>query len=75
MEAVMGWMRVNKLRLNPDKMEILLVGISLVVGSGYTQRLAGFAFTPRVSVCSLGVLLNLSLLLDIQIAALARTTY
>ena len=30
LEAVMGWMRANKLKLNPDKMEALWIGGSQV---------------------------------------------
>ena len=26
LDSIMDWMRVNKLRLNPDKLEVLLVG-------------------------------------------------
>ena len=28
LDQIMDWMRVNKLKLNPDKMEVLLVGAS-----------------------------------------------
>lgn len=40
-EVVMGLIRVNKVRLNPSKMEVLLVGYDLVLGSGVMLMLAG----------------------------------
>lgn len=65
-------MTANKLRLNRDKMDVLLVGSSLVVGCGCTPKLA---LTPKTSVHSLGVLLDPGLLLDVQKVAVARSTY
>lgn len=32
LERVMGWIAVKKLRLNPDKLEILVVGSSSLLG-------------------------------------------
>lgn len=58
----MGWTGANKLKLNPDKLEVLLVKTNSAVGSGYTPRLAGTALTPRPLVCSLGKLLRPSVL-------------
>uniref|UniRef100_A0A8D2LDV0 Reverse transcriptase domain-containing protein n=1 Tax=Varanus komodoensis TaxID=61221 RepID=A0A8D2LDV0_VARKO len=63
---VMGWMRANKLKLNPDKTEVLLVG-----GSGFGEGelnlvLNGVALPLRDKVRSLGVLLDLELSLEAQ---------
>lgn len=35
-EGLMGWMRVNTLKINFGKTQVALVDSSLVVGSGYT---------------------------------------
>lgn len=35
LEAVVGWMRTNNLKCNNDKMEVLIVISSLVLGSYY----------------------------------------
>lgn len=37
--------------------------------------LDGVALTPKVSICSLGVLLDLGLLLNVQVVASARCGY
>lgn len=53
LEKVMGWMRKNKLRLNPDKREVLLEGPNSVLGSGCTSRLARVRGCNHVqSLCS-----------------------
>lgn len=46
LKTVMGWLRANKLKLNSDKMDVLLVGSSCVLGSGCTLRFAGVVLTP-----------------------------
>lgn len=56
-------MRTNKLRLNPDKMEIFLVGQLSDPVAGISPVLDGVAAPLKVHVCSLGVLLNPQLLL------------
>ncbi|KAF7249116.1 N-acetyltransferase 9, partial [Varanus komodoensis] len=70
---VMGWMRANKLKLNPDKTEVLLVG-----GSGFGEGdlnlvLNGVALPPRDKVHSLGVLLDPELSLEAQVTTAARS--
>uniref|UniRef100_A0A8D2JHL2 Reverse transcriptase domain-containing protein n=1 Tax=Varanus komodoensis TaxID=61221 RepID=A0A8D2JHL2_VARKO len=65
---VMGWMRANKLKLSPDKTEVLLVG-----GSGFREGelnlvLNGVALPLRDKVCSLGVLLDPELSLEALVA-------
>ncbi|KAF7248125.1 hypothetical protein EYD10_05844 [Varanus komodoensis] len=72
---VMGWMRANKLKLNPDKTEVLLVG-----GSGFGVGdldlvLNGVALPLKDRVCSLGVLLDPELSLEAQVTAVARSTF
>ncbi|KAF7249628.1 putative RNA-directed DNA polymerase from transposon BS [Varanus komodoensis] len=72
---VMGWMRANKLKLNPDKTEVLLVG-----GSGFGEGelnlvLNGVALPLRDRVRSLGVLLGPELSLDAQVTAVARSAF
>ncbi|KAF7247547.1 Kinesin-like protein KIF20B [Varanus komodoensis] len=72
---VMGWMRTNKLKLNPDKTEVLLVG-----GSGFGEGalnlvLNGVALPLRDKVRSLGVLLNPELSLEAQVTAVVRSAF
>ncbi|KAF7248118.1 Isopentenyl-diphosphate delta-isomerase [Varanus komodoensis] len=72
---VMGWMRANKLKLSPDKTEVLLVG-----GSGFGEGelnlvLNGVALPPRDKVCSLGVLLDPELSLKAQVTTAARSAF
>ncbi|KAF7249427.1 Galectin-related protein, partial [Varanus komodoensis] len=72
---VMGWMGANKLKLSPDKMEVLLVG-----GSGFGEGdldlvlvLNGVALPLKDRVRSLGVLLDPSL--EAQVTAVARSAF
>ncbi|KAF7254014.1 Beta-centractin [Varanus komodoensis] len=72
---VMGWMRASKLKLNPDKTEVLLVG-----GSGFGEGelnlvLNGVALPLRDKVRSLGVLLDPELSLEAQVTAVARSAF
>ncbi|KAF7235371.1 Histone-lysine N-methyltransferase PRDM9 [Varanus komodoensis] len=62
---VMGCMRANKLKLNPDKMEVLLVG-GLGFGEGDLVW-HGVALPLKDKVRSLGVLLDPELLLEAQV--------
>lgn len=48
---------------------------NLVLGNDCTLRVAGFALTPKVSICGLGALLNPGLLLDIHLAAVGRSAF
>ncbi|KAF7237554.1 hypothetical protein EYD10_15747 [Varanus komodoensis] len=64
---VMGWMRANKLKLNPGKTEVLLVG-ELGFGAGDLDLvLNGVALPLKDKVRSLGVLLNPELSLEAQV--------
>ncbi|KAF7251593.1 Apoptosis-resistant E3 ubiquitin protein ligase 1 [Varanus komodoensis] len=72
---VMGWMRANKLKHNPDKTEVLLVG-----GSGFGMGdlglvLNGVALPLKDRVCSLGVLLDPEPSLEAQVMAVARSAF
>lgn len=49
----------NKMKHNPDKMEILLVGPHSILGSGITQMLDGVALPLKAHIHSLELLLDL----------------
>ncbi|KAF7237138.1 Protoheme IX farnesyltransferase [Varanus komodoensis] len=72
---VMGWMRTNKLKLNRDKTEVLLVGgLGFRVGD-LDLVLNGVALPLRDRIRSLGVLLDPELLLEAQVTAVARSAF
>ncbi|XP_061477973.1 uncharacterized protein LOC133382302 [Rhineura floridana] len=71
----MDWMRTNKLRLNPDKTEMLLVdGFSNQVVDTYPV-LDGVTLPQKEQVRSLGVVLDSSLSLEAHVAAVARNAF
>ncbi|KAF7241323.1 Potassium channel subfamily T member 2 [Varanus komodoensis] len=72
---IMGWMRANKLKLNPDKMEFLLVGGSGSSVGGLDLVLNGAALPLKDRVRSLGVLLNPELSLEAQVTMVARNAF
>ncbi|KAF7246159.1 putative RNA-directed DNA polymerase from transposon BS [Varanus komodoensis] len=72
---VMGWMRANKLKLNPDKTEVLLVGGSGFGEGGFDLVVNGIALPLRDKVRSLGVLLDPELSLEAQVTAAARSAF
>ncbi|KAF7254640.1 putative RNA-directed DNA polymerase from transposon BS [Varanus komodoensis] len=72
---VMGWMRANKLKLNPDKTEVLLVGGSGFGEGGFDLVLNGATLPLRDKVRSLGVLLNPELSLEAQVTVAARSAF
>ncbi|KAF7240874.1 putative RNA-directed DNA polymerase from transposon BS [Varanus komodoensis] len=72
---VMGWMRANKLKLNPDKTEVLLVGGSSFGEGELNLVLNGVALPLRDKVRSLGVLLDPELSLEAQVTAVARSAF
>lgn len=44
LDQILGWIRVNKLKMNPDKTEVMLVklvGQNLILRSGFTVLLNG----------------------------------
>lgn len=69
--GVIGWMRVNKLKLNPNRIEVLLVG-SHLFWSDLMLTLAGVELPPGASVHSFSVLLDPYFLAEGQVAAVAR---
>ncbi|KAF7245380.1 Chitinase domain-containing protein 1 [Varanus komodoensis] len=72
---VMGWMRANKLKLDPDKMEVLLVGDSSSWVGDLGPALDGVALPLKDRLRSLGVLLDPELSLQAQVTAVARSTF
>uniref|UniRef100_A0A803TWX2 Reverse transcriptase domain-containing protein n=1 Tax=Anolis carolinensis TaxID=28377 RepID=A0A803TWX2_ANOCA len=73
--AVLAWMRVNKLRLNPDKTEVLQVSRMSDWGIGWQPVLDGVALPLKAQVCSLGVLLDSGLTLEAQVSAVAGRAF
>lgn len=67
------WMRVNKLHLNPDQMEVLVVVPYSQLGNGCTLILDGVAFPQKDQVHSFGVLLAPAPLLGNQESFLPAT--
>ncbi|KAF7244371.1 putative RNA-directed DNA polymerase from transposon BS [Varanus komodoensis] len=75
LSEVMGWMKANKLKFNPDKTEILLVGgLGSWVGD-FDLVLNGVALPLKDRVRSLGVLLDPELSLEAQVTVVARSTF
>ena len=71
----MEWMRANKLKLNPDKTEMLLVSGSSERIVGVQPVLDGVALPLKEQVRSLGVLLEPSLSLEAQVALVAWSAF
>ncbi|KAF7251817.1 putative RNA-directed DNA polymerase from transposon BS [Varanus komodoensis] len=71
---VMEWMRANKLKLNPDKTEVL-VGASGFGEGGFDLVLNGATLPLRDKVRSLGVLLDPELSLEAQVTVVARSAF
>ncbi|KAF7239271.1 Inactive carboxypeptidase-like protein X2 [Varanus komodoensis] len=65
-------MRANKLKLNPDKTEVLLVGGSSSWVGDLGLALVRVALPLKERVRSLGVLLDLELSLEVQVTAVAH---
>lgn len=61
----------NKLKLNPNKMAVLVVGPCSYLGSGDTVVLDVVALPLKDQVCSLVVLLDLVLMFDKQVMSVA----
>ena len=57
--SVMDWMRANKLKLNPDKTEAMLVGGFLDWVAGRLSALDGVTLQLKEQVHSSGILLDL----------------
>uniref|UniRef100_A0A803TMK0 Reverse transcriptase domain-containing protein n=1 Tax=Anolis carolinensis TaxID=28377 RepID=A0A803TMK0_ANOCA len=73
--TVSDWMRANKLKLNPDKMEVLLISRRAEQGIGLQPVLDGVALPLKTQVHNLGVLLDSLLSLEPQVSAVARGAF
>uniref|UniRef100_A0A803SXZ5 Reverse transcriptase domain-containing protein n=1 Tax=Anolis carolinensis TaxID=28377 RepID=A0A803SXZ5_ANOCA len=73
--AVSVWMRANKLKLNPDKTEVLLVSRKAEQGIGLQPVLDGVTLPLKAQVCSLEVILDSLLNLEPQVLAVARGAF
>ena len=70
----MGWVRVNKLKLNQDKTEVLLVSHEADQGIGTQPVLDGAALPLKTQARSSGDMLpDSSLSLDAQVSAVATS--
>lgn len=67
----MGWKRTNKLKLNPDKMEVQFVGSDLALRSGNAVVLDRVVLPWKAHVRSLGAP-DPVLFLNVQVAMVAR---
>uniref|UniRef100_A0A670IIH6 Reverse transcriptase domain-containing protein n=1 Tax=Podarcis muralis TaxID=64176 RepID=A0A670IIH6_PODMU len=66
LEAVGGWMAANRLRLNPDKTEVLFWGDRGRVGVGDSLVLNGVTVPLKDQVCSLGVIKDSQLSMEVN---------
>ncbi|XP_061477657.1 uncharacterized protein LOC133382019 [Rhineura floridana] len=73
--AIMDWMRANKLKLNPDKTETLLVSSLPAQMVDVHPVLDGVTLPLKEQVRSLGVLFGPSLSLEAQVASVARNAF
>uniref|UniRef100_A0A670II88 Reverse transcriptase domain-containing protein n=1 Tax=Podarcis muralis TaxID=64176 RepID=A0A670II88_PODMU len=72
LEAVGGWMAANRLRLNPDKTEVLFLGDRERVGVGDSLVLNGVTVPLKDQVRSLGVILDSQLSMEAQVNSVSR---
>ncbi|XP_053149256.1 uncharacterized protein LOC128343844 [Hemicordylus capensis] len=75
LQAVMGWMRDNKLKLNPCNTEVLIVGDWNLRDELDLPALDGVTFPQKEQVRSLGVLLDPDLTIVSQVEAMARSAF
>ena len=75
LDSIMDWMRVNKVRLNPDKSEVLLVGAPPNRLKGNFPALDGVTLPLKDRVHSLGVLLDPGLILEAQVDSVSRGAF
>ena len=75
LEAVLQWMQVNGLRLNPDKTEVLRVGGPSISGLGNSLSFGGVTLTAKSEVRSLEVQLDLAFTMETQVASVVRSAY
>ncbi|XP_060124758.1 uncharacterized protein LOC132591228 [Zootoca vivipara] len=72
LEAVGGWMAANRLRLNPDKTEVLFVGDRRRAGVEDSLVLNGVTVPLKDQVRSLGVILDSQLSMEAQVNSVSR---
>ena len=72
--SVMEWVRVNKLKLNPEKIKVLLVSKMADQGTMKQPVLDRVTLPLKTQVCSLGEILDLPLNVDAQVLSVARST-
>ena len=65
--SIMDWMRVNNLKLNQDKTEVLMINQKADQGTRLHPVLDGVSLSLKIEVCSLRVLLGSSLSMDAQV--------
>lgn len=68
-------MRVNKLKLNPNKPEVLLARARYDLGFKVSPALAWVSLPLKDRVDKLGVILDPGLLLDKQVTAVAMSAF
>ena len=68
-------MRANKLRLNPDKTEVLLVSHNANQGTEIQPELDGSTLSMKSQVHSMGVLLDSTLSLNVQVSVVAKNAF
>ncbi|CAI5764971.1 Hypothetical predicted protein [Podarcis lilfordi] len=74
LEAVAGWFRGSRLKLNPSKTEVLWLGRDGMGMRDQLPSLAGAQLVPLPSVKSLGVILDVSLSMEAQVTT-AKSTF
>ncbi|XP_061442164.1 cytochrome c oxidase subunit NDUFA4 isoform X1 [Rhineura floridana] len=74
LESVSGWMGRNKLKLNPDKTEVLLVGDKRRLGD-IDLKFNRVSLPLKDQVRSLGVVLDSRLSMEAQISAVSRAAW
>lgn len=73
--SVMDWMGANRLKLNPGKTKMLLIGCMANQGIETPPVLDGMTLPLKTQVSSLGLLLDSSLSLDTRVSAKARSAF
>lgn len=75
LEKGRDWMIIDKLKLNSDKMEMLVMGPYSDLGNGCILTLDGVALPCKNQVHSLGIVLDTVQLLDKQVMAMVRSAF
>ena len=78
LEAVQAWMGINKLKLNPDKTEFIVIGddqIRSSLKSSFPVSLLGNTMEPAESVKNLGVILDAKNSMQRHVANLCCISY